>query len=68
MIHYDTPGANAAGTNANFDPGVTIDDNGVGWISFGGLGPSTIMPDAARIVKLKPSMTEVDGPAVKIQV
>ena len=66
MIHYDTPGANAAGTNANFDPGVTIDDNGVGWISFGGLGPSTIMPDAARIVKLKPSMTEVDGPAVKI--
>ncbi len=66
MIHYDTPGANASGTNANFDPGVTIDDNGVGWISFGGLGPSTIMPEAARIVKLKPSMTEVDGSAVKI--
>lgn len=66
MIHYDTPGANAAGTNANFDPGVVIDENGVGWISFGGLGPSTIMPDAARIVKLKPSMTEVDGTAVKI--
>ncbi|MBP5338825.1 MAG: family 43 glycosylhydrolase [Prevotella sp.] len=66
LIHYDTPGANAAGTNANFDPGVTIDENGVGWLSFGGLGPSTIMPDAARIVKLKPSMTEVDGAAVKI--
>ena len=66
MINYDTSGANAAGTNANFDPGVTIDDNGVGWISFGGLGPSTIMPEAARIVKLKPSMTEVDGSAVKI--
>ena len=66
MIHYDTPGANPSGTNANFDPGVTIDDNGVGWISFGGLGPSTIMPEAARIVKLKPSMTEVDGTAVKI--
>lgn len=66
MIHYDTPGANAAGTNANFDPGVTIDDNGVGWISFGGLGPNTLMPEAARIVKLKPSMTEVDGAAVKI--
>ena len=66
MINYDTPGANAAGTNANFDPGVTIDDNGVGWITFGGLGPSTIMPEAARIVKLKPSMTEVDGAAVKI--
>lgn len=66
MIHYGTPGANPLNTYANFDPGVTIDDNGVGWISFGGLGPSEIMPDAARIVKLKPSMTEVDGSAVKI--
>ncbi len=66
LIHYDTPGANKQGTNANFDPGVTIDDNGVGWLSFGGLGPSTIMPEAARIVKLKHSMTEVDGSAVKI--
>ena len=66
LIHYDTPGANPAGTNANFDPGVTIDENGVGWLSFGGLGPSTFMPDAARIVKLKPSMTAVDGAAVKI--
>ena len=66
MVHYDTPGANPANTNANFDPGVVIDDNGVGWISFGGLGPSTIMPNAARIAKLKPSMTELDGAAVKI--
>lgn len=66
MIHYDTPGANAQGTNANFDPGVTIDDNGVGWIAFGGLGPQTMMPEAARIVRLKPSMTEVDTTAVKI--
>ena len=66
MIHYDTKGANAMGTNANFDPGVTIDDNGVGWIAFGGLGPGVIQPGAARIVKLKPSMTEVDGSAAQI--
>jgi len=66
MITYDTPGANKIGTNANFDPGVTVDDNGVGWISFGGLGPSTMMPNAARIIKLKPSMTEVDGTAAVI--
>ena len=66
MVTYDTPGANKAGTNANFDPGVTIDENGVGWLSFGGLGPSTIMPDAARIIKLKSNMTEVDGSAVMI--
>ena len=63
MVTYDTSGANKQGTNANFDPGVTIDDNGVGWLSFGGLGPSGLMPDAARIIKLKPSMTEVDGSA-----
>ena len=67
LIHYDTPGANAMGTNANFDPGVVIDDNGVGWLSFGGLGSSVIMPDAARIVRLKPSMTAVDTTAVKIK-
>ncbi len=66
MVHYDTPGANAAGTYANFDPGVTIDDNGVGWLSFGGLGPKEIMPNAARVIKLKPSMTEVDGTAAVI--
>ena len=66
LIHYDTPGANAASTNANFDPGVVIDGNGVGWLSFGGLGPSQIQPEAARIIKLKPNMTEIDGSAVKI--
>ena len=66
MVTYDTPGANPMNTNANFDPGVTIDENGVGWLSFGGLGPSTLMPNAARIIKLKPSMTEVDGSAVVI--
>jgi arabinoxylan arabinofuranohydrolase len=67
MVTYDTPGANKQGTNANFDPGVVIDENGVGWLSFGGLGPSEkFFPEAARIVKLKPSMTAVDGSAVKI--
>ena len=66
LVHYDTPGANPSGTNANFDPGVTVDDNGVGWLAFGGLGPSTLMPEAARIVKLKPSMFALDGPAVQI--
>ena len=66
MVTYDTPGANPSGTNANFDPGVTVDDNGVGWLAFGGLGPSTLMPEAARIIKLKPSMFVVDGSAVQI--
>ncbi len=67
MIHYDSPGAFPQGTSANFDPGVVIDDNGVGWISFGGLNDNgQILPDNARIAKLKPSMTELDGKAVRL--
>ena len=67
MIHYDSPGAFPTGTSANFDPGVVVDDNGVGWISFGGLNDNgKILPDNARIAKLKPSMTEIDGKAVRI--
>lgn len=67
MIHYDSPGAFPMGSSANFDPGVVVDDNGVGWISFGGLNDNgQMLPDNARIAKLKPSMTELDGKAVRI--
>lgn len=67
MIHYDSPGAFPMNSSANFDPGVVIDDNGVGWISFGGLNDGgQLLPDNARIAKLKPSMTELDGEAVRI--
>jgi arabinoxylan arabinofuranohydrolase len=67
MIHYDTPGAFRQGTSANFDPGVVIDENGTGWIAFGGLNDNgALLPDNARIAKLKPSMTALDGAAVKI--
>ena len=55
MIHRDTPGATPC--SAVFDPGVTVDENGVGWISFGGLDPvdggDSFNPKNARIVKLK---------------
>ena len=68
MIHRDTPGATPC--SAVFDPGVTIDENGVGWISFGGLDPvdggDSFNPKNARIVKLKPNMTEIDGQPVRI--
>ena len=68
MIHRDTPGATPC--SAVFDPGVTIDDNGVGWISFGGLDPvdggDSFNPKNARIVKLKSNMTEIDGQPVRI--
>ena len=69
MIHRDTPGATPC--SAVFDPGVVIDDNGVGWITFGGLDPvdggTTIEPKNARIAKLKPSMTALDGQPTRIQ-
>ena len=68
MIHRDTPGATPC--SAVFDPGVTIDEKGVGWITFGGLDPvdggNGLDPKNARIVKLKPSMTAIDGTPVRI--
>ena len=68
MIHRDTPGATPC--SAVFDPGVVIDENGDGWLSFGGLDPvdggNGLDPKNARIVKLKPSMTEIDGLPVRI--
>lgn len=55
-----------------FDPGVVIDDNGDGWLSFGGGKASngtTYMPGSSRIVKLGDDMlsfasdfTEIPAP------
>lgn len=42
-----------------FDPGVCIDENGIGWLSFGGgtaPGGSKYMPGSARIVQLGDDM------------
>lgn len=42
-----------------FDPGVVIDDNGVGWLAFGGgttSSSTTFMPGTSRIVKLGDDM------------
>ena len=68
MINRDTPGALPC--NWIFDPGVVIDENGVGWISFGGGDPNEegndIQPNNARIAKLNAEMTGLDGSAVKI--
>ena len=68
LINRDTPGALPC--NWIFDPGVVIDENGTGWLSFGGGDPNEkgtdLQPNNARIVKLKPSMIELDGSAVKI--
>lgn len=56
-----------------FDPGVVIDENGTGWIGFGGGGlnendshSTYLQPNNACIAKLKSNMIELDGAAVKI--
>lgn len=70
MIHSETPGAKPS--SAIFDPGVTIDDNGVGWLAIGGLDPvaeeggTGFDPKNARIYKLNYSMSSVNGLPAKI--
>ncbi len=47
-----------------FDPGAVIDDNGVGWLSFGAgkaPGGTNYMPGANRIVKLGEDMLSFDS-------
>jgi arabinoxylan arabinofuranohydrolase len=50
-----------------FDPGVLIDDQGTGWLSFGAGTPKTkYMPDNARIVRLGADMISLAGNISKI--
>lgn len=52
-----------------FDPGVVIDDNGVGWLSFGaGMASdgTTYMPGSNRIVKLGDDMVSFDSEFAEI--
>lgn len=58
LIDGNTPGLD--GCKSPFDPGVCIDDNGTGWLSFGG------GTDSARIVKLGSDMISLDSEIVKI--
>lgn len=68
LIDGDTPGV--APCNWIFDPGVVIDDNGTGWIAFGGGDPNSqgtkLMPGNSRMAKLKSSMIALDGKAVNL--
>ena len=68
MIDGDTPGVKPC--NWIFDPGVVIDEEGTGWIAFGGGDPqstgSKLMPGNSRIAKLKSTMLAIDGKAVNL--
>lgn len=58
LINGSTPGIGQV--NWLFDPGAVIDDNGDGWLAFGGGDPNSTgtnaMPGNARIVKLGEDM------------
>ena len=58
IIDGNTKGLN--GCKTPFDPGVVIDDDGIGWLSFGG------GEDSARIVRLGSDMISLDSDIMKI--
>lgn len=68
LIRHGMPGVDPC--NWLFDPGVVVDDEGTGWIAFGGGDPqdsgSKLMPGNSRIAKLKSSMIALDGSAVNL--
>ena len=68
MIRHGMAGVDPC--NWVFDPGAVIDENGVGWIAFGGGDPqssgSKLWPGNSRIAKLKSSMIDLDGAAVNM--
>ena len=66
MIDGDTPGVKPC--NWIFDPGAVVDEQGQGWIAFGGGDPqpsgSKLWPGNSRIARLNADMTGLDGAAV----
>jgi hypothetical protein len=64
IVDRTVPGVDV---DAPFDPGVVIDGQGTGWLSFGAGTPKTkYMPDNARIVKLGADMISLAGSISKI--
>jgi hypothetical protein len=64
IVDRTVPGVDVG---APFDPGVVIDGQGTGWLSFGAGTPKTkYMPDNARIVKLGADMISLASNISKI--
>lgn len=62
LVTGDTPGLSDCPNP--FDPGAVIDDNGVGWLSFGAgkaSGGTDYMPGSVRIVRLGEDMISFDS-------
>ena len=67
LVQYNTAGLTDCPNP--FDPGVVIDDNGVGWLSFGSgkaKDGTDYMPGSARIVKLGKDMLSFDSDFAEI--
>ena len=70
LVDASTPGAQ--GVTWIFDPAVMVDDDGTGYLVFGGGIPndkdnaSCLNPKTARVMKLGDDMTSVEGEAVTI--
>ena len=68
LIDKSTPGVGDC--SAPMDPGAVIDDDGNGWLAFGGGGKNATgteaLPGNARIIRLKDNLIEVDGSASAI--
>ncbi len=66
LVDVNTPGLKDCPNP--FDPGVCIDENGTGWLSFGGgnVGGDA-MPGTMRIVKLGKDMISLDSEIVTIK-
>lgn len=65
LVDGNTPGLGQC--KAPFDPGVVIDDDGCGWLSFGGGDSDSLIPGDARIARLGADMMSLDGPPVEIK-
>ena len=68
LIDASTPGL--VNCPNPFDPGVCIDDNGTGWLAFGGglaSGGTDYMPGVARIVQLGEDMLSFASDFVEIK-
>lgn len=68
LISGSTPGLGLCSTP--FDPGVVIDNDGTGWLAFGGGNPNAegteLMPGNARIVRLGKDMISLDSDIMPI--
>ncbi len=58
LVNSSTPGASGASGGWLFDPGALIDDDGIGYLAFGGNGETN-----ARIIQLGQDLVSVTGSA-----